>query len=261
MPSLALITGASSGIGADLARIHAERGGDLILLARREDKLTALASELESAHGITAHVLAKDLTDENAAQEVYDEVIARGLTVDLLINNAGFGGVGRFHEREWSTDRAMIQLNVVALVALCRLFLPDMVARGRGRILNNSSTASLLPGPMQAVYFATKAFVTSFGNAIAEELRGTGVTVTTLMPGATETEFGQRSGMDKTDLFQEAATSRSVAEDGYRAMMAGELDVISGLSLKQRVAMAAVPFTPKSVLLKQVHAMQQPKDA
>ncbi|MEM1055869.1 MAG: SDR family oxidoreductase [Bacteroidota bacterium] len=258
MASLALITGASSGIGAELARIHAARGGDLLLIARSEDKLQALASELESAHSITAHVLAKDLTEEAAPQEIFDEVHERGLTVDLLINNAGFGGVGEFHTREWSTDRAMIQLNVIALAALCRLFLPEMVARGRGRILNNSSTASLLPGPMQAVYFATKAFVSSFSNAIAEELRGTGVTVTNLMPGATETDFGQRSGMDKTELFAEAASARSVAQDGYDAMMAGALDVMSGLSLKQRIAMAAIPITPKSVLLKQVHQMQQP---
>ncbi|MEL6617026.1 MAG: SDR family oxidoreductase [Bacteroidota bacterium] len=258
--ALALITGASSGIGAELARIHAAASGDLILIARSEDKLRALADELESAHGITAHVLAKDLTDENAAQEVYDEVTARGLSVDYLVNNAGFGGVGRFHEREWGADRAMIQLNVVALTALCRHFLPDFVASGRGRILNVSSTASLLPGPMQAVYYATKAFVTSFSNAIAEELRGTGVTVTNLMPGATETDFGKTSGMDKTELFKETASARSVAQAGYDAMLAGKLDVIAGLTLTQRVSMAAVPFVPKSVLLKQVHAMQQPED-
>jgi short-subunit dehydrogenase len=258
--ALALITGASSGIGEELARIHAARGGDLVLIARSEDKLNALASELESAHRITAHVLAKDLTDESAAQEVYDEVAARGLSVDVLINNAGFGGVGTFHERDWSTDRAMIQLNVIALTALCRLFLPDFVARGSGRILNVSSTASLLPGPMQAVYYATKAFVTSFSNAIAEELRGTGVTVTNLMPGATETDFGKRSGMDKTELFSSTASARAVAQDGYDAMLAGKLDVIAGLTPVQRVAMAAVPFTPKSVLLKQVHQMQQPNE-
>ena len=256
---LALITGASSGIGEELARIHAEASGDLVLVARSEDKLNALKAELEAAHGIAAHVIAKDLTDENAAGEVHDEVHARGLSVDYLVNNAGFGGVGRFHEREWATDRAMIQLNVVALAALCRLFLPEMVARGRGRILNVSSTAALLPGPMQAVYYATKAFVTSFSNAIHEELRGTGVTVTALMPGATETDFGKTSGMDKTELFDQTASARSVAKDGYEAMLAGKLDVISGLTLPQRLMMAAVPVTPKSILLKQVHQMQQPK--
>lgn len=257
--ALALITGASSGIGKELARIHAQTGGDLVLIARSEDKLLALKSDLEGTHGITATVIAKDLTDENAAQEVYDEVTTQGLVVEYLVNNAGFGGVGRFHEREWDDDRGMIQLNVVALAALCRHFLPDMVARGRGRILNVSSTAALLPGPMQAVYYATKAFVTSFSNAIAEELRGTGVTVTALMPGATETDFGNTSGMDKTELFANPASARSVAQDGYDGMMAGKLDVISGLTLPQRVSMAAVPFVPKSVLLKQVHALQQPE--
>ena len=259
MSSLALITGASSGIGEALARIHAEAGGDLVLVARSGGKLDALKAELEAAHGIAAAVIAKDLTDENAAQEVYDEVRSLGLSVDHLVNNAGFGGVGRFHEREWEADRGMIQLNVVALTALCRHFLPDFVARGSGRILNVSSTAALLPGPMQAVYYATKAFVTSFSNAIAEELRGTGVTVTALMPGATETDFGRTSGMDKTALFDTTASARSVAQAGYDGMLAGKLDVIAGLTLAQRAMMAAVPVTPKSVLLKQVHAMQQPK--
>ena len=257
--SLALITGASSGIGRELARIHAEASGDLVLVARSEGKLNAPKNELEAAHGIAAHVIAMDLTEEDAPQRLFDEVHARGLTVDHLVNNAGFGGVGRFHERDWAADRAMIQLNVVALAALCRLFLPEMVARGSGRVLNVSSTASLLPGPMQAVYYATKAFVTSFSNAVHEELRGTGVTVTALLPGATETDFGKVSGMDKTELFDQTASARSVAQDGYDAMLAGKLEVISGLTLPQRIMMAAVPVTPKSVLLKQVHAMQQPK--
>ncbi len=255
----ALITGASSGIGAELARIHAARGGDLILVARSEGKLNALKSELEALHRIQATVIAMDLTREEAPQELYDQVKAQGLAVDLLVNNAGFGGVGTFHEREWEQDRGMIQLNVVALTALCRLFLPDFVARGSGRILNVSSTASLMAGPMQAVYFATKAFVTSFSNAIAEELRGTGVTVTNLMPGATETDFGSTSGMDKTALFDKPASARAVAQAGYDATLKGDLDVMAGLTLPQRVMMAAIPVTPKSVLLKQVHAMQQPK--
>lgn len=259
MKKVALITGASSGIGAELARIHATQGGDLILVARRIDKLEALKAELEDEHGAHVHLIAQDLTHPDAAQLVYDSVQAADLQVDYLINNAGFGGVGKFHERKMATDMAMIQLNVNVLVALTRLFLPDMVARKSGRVLNVSSTASLMPGPLQAVYFATKAFVTSFSNAIARELKGTGVTVTALLPGATATEFGQRSGMDKTALFEHTFTAAQVARDGYEAMLKGTLNRITGVTLAQRILMKLAPITPRSIILDQIMAMQQPK--
>jgi short-subunit dehydrogenase len=170
---------------------------------------------LEHKHGIKVMVIAKDLTQPGAAAEIYDEVKQAGVEVHYLINNAGFGGRGRFHERAWEKDLAMINLNVVALTALTRFFLPDFVARDEGRILNVSSTASLMPGPLQAVYYATKAFVTSFSNAIAEELHDTNITVTALLPGATETEFARTSGMDETNLFDRTFSARSVAEHGY----------------------------------------------
>jgi hypothetical protein len=179
--------------------------------------------------------------------------------VDYLINNAGFGGVGKFHERAWEDDLAMIHLNIVALTALTRLFLPDLVKRNEGKILNVSSTASLMPGPLQAVYFATKAYVTSFSNAIAEELHNTNITVTALLPGATETEFGRVSGMDKTSMFQKTASARRVAEDGYNGMLSGKLDVISGITFLQKVMMAVIPFSPKKMVLKQVRQMQEIK--
>jgi short-subunit dehydrogenase len=249
MKKVALVTGASSGIGREIASIHAERGGDLIVVARSEDKLDQLKSELEGRHSVEVSVLPKDLTEANAAQEVYDEVAGRGLAVDYLINNAGFGGRGVFHEREWDRDRAMIQLNITALTALCRHFLPDFVGRGSGRILNVSSTASLMPGPLQAVYYATKAYVTPF--------RDSGVTVTALLPGATETDFARTSGMDQTSLFETTASARSVAVAGYEAMLAGKLDQIAGVTASQRLMLAAVPVTPKKVLLSQVHKMQQ----
>ena len=258
MSKSALITGASSGIGAELARCHAARGGDLILVARSEDRLRQLADELERAHRVKVMVIAKDLTAMRAPREIYDEIKAAGVTVDYLINNAGFGGRGRFHERAWEDDLAMIQLNVLALTALTRLFLPDMVARDAGKILNVSSTAALVPaGPLQAVYYATKAFVTSFSNALAEELHDTHITVTALMPGATATEFARVSGMDKTSLFSQTASAAEVARDGYDGMLAGRLDVISGVSMSQRVALGLAPFTPKRVLLKQIRTMQE----
>ena len=237
MKKVALITGASSGIGKELAQIHAKNGGDLIIVARSKDKLESLKAELESTHGIKVTVIAKDLSHPDSAKAIYEEVKSADIEVEYLINNAGFGGRGKFHERAWEKDQAMINLNILALTALCRLFLPDMLARNSGKILNVSSTASFMPGPLQAVYFATKAYVTFFSNAIAEELHNTNITVTTLMPGATETEFAKTSGMDKTDLFDKPVSAESVAQDGYNGMLKGKMDVISGLTTSQTIMM------------------------
>lgn len=259
MKNTALITGASTGIGKELAHIHAEKGGDLIIVARSKNKLESLKLNLESKHQVKVMVIAKDLSKAEAAKEVYDEVTKAGIAIDYLINNAGFGGLGKFHEREWQQDLEMINLNIVALTALTRYFLPDFVARNSGKILNTSSTASFMAGPLQAVYYATKAFVTSFSNAIAEELYDTNITVTNLMPGATKTEFGAISGMDKTVLFDKTASARSVAEDGYKAMMNGKIDVISGLTGIQKLMFAMIPFLPKKMMLKQVRQLQKVK--
>jgi short-subunit dehydrogenase len=259
MSKLALITGGSTGIGKELAIIHAEKGGDLILVARSKEKLSELKTQLEKKYSVKVMVIAKDLGKSQAPKEIYDEVKKAGLDVDYLINNAGFGGLGKFHEREWEKDLAMINLNIVALTALTRFFLPDFVNRNEGRILNVSSTASLMPGPLQAVYYATKAYVTFFSNAIAEELHDTKITVTALMPGATETEFGRVSGMDKTSMFQKTANARKVAEDGYNGMIKGKLDVISGLGFSQRMMLSMMPFMPKKMLLKQIRQMQEIK--
>jgi len=255
----ALITGASTGIGKELAIIHAEKGGDLVIVARNKVKLEELKTELEKKYSVKVMVIAKDLGTPSAPKEIFDEVKKAGIKVDFLINNAGFGGVGKFHEREWELDLAMINLNIIALTTLTRLFLPDFVKRNEGRILNVSSTASLLPGPLQAVYFATKAYVTYFSNALAEELSDTNITVTALLPGATETEFGRVSGMDKTSMFQKTASARTVADDGYNGMLKGKLDVITGVTFAQRIMFAMVPFVPKKMLLKQVRQMQEVK--
>ncbi|NME69931.1 SDR family NAD(P)-dependent oxidoreductase [Flammeovirga aprica] len=257
MKNVALITGASSGIGKEFAKIHAQKGGDLVIIARSLDKLKELKTELEGSYGISVEVIAKDLTKIETAQEIYDEVKSKNIPVEYLINNAGFGGVGKFHEREWEKDLAMINLNITALTALTRFFLPDMVKRNSGRVLNVSSTASLIPGPLQAVYYATKAYVTFFSNAIAEELHDTNVTVTALLPGATATEFGRVSGMDKTSLFDKTASAYKVALDGYNGMMKGKLDVISGLTTSQKIMTAFAPLTPKKIILKQVRQMQE----
>jgi len=259
MKKVALITGASSGIGKELAIIHAEKGGDLVLVARSRDKLETLKNELEQKYNVQVMLIVKDLTKQEAPKEVFTEVKNAKIDIDYLINNAGFGGIGKFHERDWERDLSMINLNITALTALTRFFLPDFVNRNSGKILNVSSTASLMPGPLQAVYYASKAYVTYFSNAIAQELHDTNVTVTTLMPGATETEFGAVSGMDKTVLFDKTANARKVAEDGYKGMMKGKLDVITGLTGTQKVMMSMLPLMPKKVLLKQVYSMQQEK--
>jgi hypothetical protein len=257
MKKIALITGASSGIGRELAHIHAATGGDLVLVARSTQKLNELKIELESKYKVIAVVITKDLIAPNATQELYDEVKSLDIEVDYLINNAGFGGIGKFLERKLEEDVNMIQLNVVALTQLTHLFASDFVNRGRGKVLNVSSTASLIPGPLQATYYATKAFVTSFSNALSEELRGTGVTVTNLMPGATDTDFGKVSGMDKTKLFDAPVSALQVAQDGYEAMLSGDIDIISGLTFSQKLLMKMMPFMPKKMVLKQIREMQE----
>ena len=253
----ALITGASSGIGKELARIHAAKGGDLILVARRGDKLENIKQELEKSYAADITIISKDLSVTGAAQELYDEVRAKSLKVDYLMNNAGFGLLGKFYELPLQRQVEMINLNITALTELTHLFLPEMVKQNSGKILNTSSTASLMPGPLQAVYYATKAYVTFFSNALAQELHDTEVTVTNLMPGATESEFGAVSGMDKTSLFNKPVSARSVAQDGYDGMMRGDLDLISGLTFGQKIMLKMIPFTPKNILLKSVRKMQE----
>lgn len=258
---LALITGASSGIGLELARFHAEQGGDLVVVARRTEKLEALKHELEEKHKVQVHIISKDLGQPQSAEQLYNEVKAAQLQVDYLINNAGFGGIGQFHERPWADDLNMMQVNMVALTALTQLFLTDFLARGSGKVLNVSSTASLVPGPLQAVYYATKAYVTSLSNAIAAELVGTNVTVTTLLPGATTSEFGAISGMDKTQLFQgKLASARSVAVTGYNAMLCGRLEVIAGVAWPQKFMLLLAKFLPKQLVMSQVRQMQQTRE-
>ena len=259
MKKIALITGASSGIGKEFARIHAEKGGDLIVVARSENKLNELKKELEEAYKVNVVVITKDLTQPDAPKEIYEQVKSAGLMVDYLINNAGFGGLGKFNERELAQDLSMINLNISALTALTHYFLQDFVKNNEGKILNVSSTASLMPGPLQAVYYATKAYVTFFSNAIAEELSDTNITVTNLMPGATETQFGKISGMDKTSMFKNTASARSVAQDGYNGMLKGKLDIVSGLTFMQKIMTTMVPITPKKIILKQVRQMQEVK--
>ncbi len=256
----ALITGASSGIGKAFAQIHAEKKGNLVIIARSKEKLLNLKKNLENTYGINVKVIVKDLTKINAAQEIYNEIKVSNIQVDYLINNAGFGGLGEFHKRPLSQDLAMIQLNITVLTTLTHLFLQDFIENNQGKILNVSSTASLMPGPLQAVYFATKAYVTSFSNALSEELQNTNVTITNLMPGATKTGFAKIAGMEKTALFDKSVSAKKVANDGYKGMLNGKLDIISGLTFSQKILIALIPLTPKKIILKQIKAMQKLKN-
>ena len=228
----ALITGPSSGLGMDLARLFAADRSNLILVSRSEEKLNGLASELREAHQVDVHVIPKDMSVAGSSHELFDEVASRGLQVDVLVNNAGFGHLARFQDIPVETYSANIQLNITAVTELTHLFLPAMLERKAGRILNVGSTASFQPGPNAAVYFATKAYVRYFSEALAEELRGSGVTVTCLCPGPTKTGFGAHSDMDDAPLFKFAMESAPVARAGYQAMRRGRTTIITGLGNK-----------------------------
>ena len=256
---LALITGASSGLWKEFAYIHAQNGGDVILVARRLKNLEDIKIDLEKKYNISAYIIEKDLWEISAGKYIYDEIKKLWLEVDYLINNAGFGGTWNFHERELSQDLQMIQLNIMALTELSGLFIRDFVKKDSGKILNVSSTASLIPWPLQAVYYATKSYVTSFTNAIHQEVIDTNMWVTALLPWATATEFGSKSGMDKTSLFDKTADARQVALDWYNGMLENKINVISGLTFSQKILLAVSTLLPKKVILKMVHNMQKNK--
>jgi uncharacterized protein len=246
---LAMVTGASAGIGAALAREAANDGYDLVLVARRREPMEALAAELKST-GVEITIVPADLGKPGAAAALMKTVEERGLVVDMLINNAGLGDTGRFDQEDSEKILSMLQVNVVALTELTRLMLPQMVARKRGKVMLLSSTASFQPGPGMAVYYATKSYVQSFGRAIGYELRGTGVTVTTLCPGPTTSEFAQVANMQGVALFEgpmPVMTAAEVARQGYAALKAGRPQIITGL-LNRIIAMST-RFTPTSVVL------------
>ena len=243
----ALITGASFGIGLELARIFAREGHDLVLVARSADKLRQLAAELERAHSARSLILATDLTEPGAAAYVLDQTTRAQIVVDILVNNAGFGQYGFFAENDLEECLRQIQLNVTTLTHLTRLYLPEMIARQEGRILNVASTAAFQPGPLMAVYFATKAYVLHLSEALANELEGTGVTVTCLCPGATATEFHKRANATEMRLLKMGSMDpKTVAEDGYRAMIAGKPVVISGF--KNWLVAQSVRFSPRRLV-------------
>lgn len=257
MKNTALITGSYGGLGTCFANIHAKTGGDLVLVGRSQDKLDIQAQEIHEKYEVEVNTIAIDLSKEDAAQTIYNICKENLWKIDILINNAGFGGQGDFTtERTMEQDMSMIAVNIATPTRLCKLFLPDMIHRGNGKVLNISSTAATMPGPLQAVYYATKAYVTSWSNALWRELKGTGVTVTALMPGAMATGFANAGGLSDTKLFANAVEPFAVAQAGYNAMLKGKLNVTSGLLWRQKPMMLLAPLFPKKIMLDFVYNQQ-----
>jgi len=254
---LALITGASAGIGEALARRIAREGRPVALVARAADRLEKLAAEIRQQHRVDAHVLPADLTKAGAVRELADEVGRRGLAVDWLVNNAGFGTIGRFDTLPLERELEEIGLNVVALVELTGRFLPAMVARGWGAVINVSSLASFLPGPYSATYSATKAFVTSFSEAISAELKDTGVSVLCVCPGFTRTEFQERAAIDTSRVPGMAwMSAEEVADQTVRAVGQQSLLVNGALNA---VTATAVKFVPRGILNRVATTLMRPR--
>jgi len=252
----ALITGASSGIGKELAIIHAANNGNLVLIARNIEKLNLIKKELESNYKNSVYVIQKDLSLTDAAIEVYNEIKKQKIEIDYLINNAGFGDFGFFIDTNWQKEQQMINLNIMALTQLCKLFLPDMVKRGNGKIMNVASTAAFQPGPTMAIYYATKAYVLHFTEALANEVEKTGVSITALCPGATASGFQEAAAMEESNLVKgkKLPTSKQVATFGYKSMLKGKRVAIHGL--KNYLLANSIRFTPRSLVVKIVRKLQ-----
>ena len=256
-----LITGASSGIGYELARIFARNGFDLVLVARSELKLVNTALEFQQQFGISAIPIAKDLSEHDAARWLYDLLASKGIAIDILINNAGFGAFGPFIQTSWEEEQKMIHVNMTLLTELCKLFGRDMVRRRYGKILNVASTAAFQAGPLMAVYYATKAYVLSFSEALANEMHRTGVTVSCLCPGPTNTNFHERADMSASTLINSnmAMDVVPVARIGYKGLMRGKRLIIPGM--KNKVFVQAVRFMPRKLITAIIRRVQDKRES
>jgi short-subunit dehydrogenase len=254
----ALVTGGTMGIGYELAKLLAADGYNLIIVARNEDELATVSEQLTKDHGVDVVTIAKDLFERRSAFDLYHDVKARNIEIDILINNAGHGHYGEFVDTDLAMELQIIDLNIASLVILTKLFLKDMVSRRAGKIMNLSSIASKAPGPWQSVYHGTKAFVQSFTEAIRSEVKDSGVTLTALLPGATDTDFFNKAGMQESKIVQEGKLydAADVAKDGYKALMNGDDMVVSGFMNKVQVAMSGVTTDEK--LAEKMKKQQEP---
>ena len=252
----ALITGASGGIGHELAKLFAQDGYNLVVIARSQEKLAQVAQELQSKFGILVKAIPKDLAIPTAPEEIFTELQNEGITIHFLVNNAGFATYGLFADTDLNSELQMMQVNMVALTHLTKLFLREMVKQREGKILNVASTAAFQPGPLMAVYYATKAYVLSFSEAIANELEGTGVTVTALCPGPTETGFQKRADMEQSRLVSGRIMKvETVARIGYSGLMNNQTVVIPGL--KNQLLAQSVRFMPRNFVTQIVRDLQE----
>lgn len=256
MRDTALVTGASAGIGSELARLFARHRHDVVLVARREERLTRIAEALQEEYGVTAHVIAADLATTGGPRRLYEAVRERGIEIEYLVNNAGFGTFGPFVETDVNETMELVRLNIGALTELTALFLPPMVERHSGRVLNVASAAAFQPGPLMATYYASKAYVLHLSEALNEELEGKGVSVTALCPGPVRTEFQEVAGMETSGLVlnKRLIDVERVAEEGYEAMMRGKSMVVPGLATK--LLSFGVRFAPRRFVAKFVRRLQ-----
>jgi len=253
----ALITGASSGLGAEFARLFAADGHDLVLVARRRQALVTLADELSDRHGVRCTVIARDLAHPGEGSTVYGEVEANDLDVSVLVNNAGFGSWGPFADADLQHQLNMLRVNIEALTELTYRFLPEMIAAKRGYVINVASTAAFQPGPLMAVYYASKAYVLNFSEALAEELQSSGVSVTAFCPGATRTGFQSEAGMEGARLFRgNVPDAASVARYGYASMWKRRRVAIPGL--RNRLLSQSIRFTPRRLVTRIVKSLNSP---
>lgn len=254
----ALITGATSGIGYELAKLFAADNYNLVIVARNQDELDATANELKQQYGINVTTIVKDLFQQDNAFELCDELKESNVKIDVLVNDAGQGYYGKFIETDIYRELDIINLNIASLIILTKHFLKEMVERGDGKILNLSSIAGKIPGPYQSVYHGTKAFVQSFTEAIRSEVKDSGVTITALLPGATDTDFFNKADMQESKIVQEGkmADPAKVAKDGYDALMSGDDKVVSGFKNKMQVAMGNI--TPDATAADMMKKQQEP---
>ncbi len=257
MRKTVLITGASGGIGNAFARLFAAKGHDLVLVARQRQKLEAIKQTLEGAHPIKVHVIACDLSIVGSPKDIYNDLKQNSIPIDILINNAGAGLWGRFIETRWDKELHIMQLNVVNLVHLTKLILPQMIKRGEGAVLNVASTVGFVPGPLMSIYYASKSFLLSFSQALSCELKGTGVSVTTLCPGPTQTDFQQTAEVKKPGL-QGMASAERVAEFGYRALLKKQRVAIYGF--KNNVLVGLTQVLPRNLVANIMYKVQQCRD-
>jgi len=254
----ALVTGGTSGIGYELVKLLANDGYNIVIVARTESDLQRVSNEISQKYGVTVRSIAKDLFDRENAFALYNELVTENIQIDILINDAGHGAYGEFIDTDIRKELSIIDLNISSLVVLTKLFLKDMVARDNGKIMNLSSIASKAPGPWQSVYHGTKAFVQSFTEAVRSEIKDTGVTITALLPGATDTDFFRKADMLESKIVQEGKlySAEDVAKDGYKALMNGDDMIVSGAMNKVQVAMANV--TPDAKLADKMKKQQEP---